>query len=300
MADQYEDDERRWRGTDRGNEWDDRSRFGGSYNRGYGRQMDNENLRGNPTYQGRSFNRQWYDQDRWDRVGQGEWDYEGPYYNRGVFNDWEMERDYSQDEPHEYSGRGYGYGRDFNRSMGRDYGRGSFNRDRRGFFDPLNRGWRSRDANLEYFGRSYGSRGYSLNWEMEDDWDEEEAEPTYVSYQEWWLVPGPFTGVGPRGYQRSDERILEDVNERLTEHGQIDASDVEVQVQNGEVSLRGTVENRRAKRLAEDIIDDIPGVNDIHNQLRVRQPENRMGPRSEAGQGQQGRQGREGQEVTSG
>jgi hypothetical protein len=237
--------------------------------------MDDENRRGAPQYRGRSFNRQWYDQDRWDHVGQGEWDYEGPYYNRGVFNDWEMERDYSQDEPHEYSGRGYGYGRDLGRSMGRDYGRGSFNPDRGSFFDPVDRGWRGRDVDFDDFGRSARNRGYNRNWELEDDWDEE-AEPIYMSYQEGWLVPGPFTGVGPRGYQRSDERILEDVSERLTRHGQIDASDVEVEVQNGEVALRGMVENRRAKRLAEDILDDIPGVNDIHNQLRVRQAESRM------------------------
>jgi hypothetical protein len=267
--------------------------------------MDDENRWDTPRYRGRSFNRQWNGEDRWDRVGQGEWDYQGPYYNRGVFNDWELERDYGQDVSHEYSSRGYGYGRDFDRNTGRDYGRGSFTRDRGGFFDALDRGGRGRDANIEYSGRSAGSRGYRQNWEIEDDWDEE-AEPTYVSYQEWWIIPGPFTGVGPRGYQRSDERIFEDINERLTQHGQIDASDIEVEVHNGEVTLRGAVDNRRTKRLAEDIIDDIPGVNDIYNQLRVRQTENRMAGtgkeqrRQESGavQGQQGSS--EGQEGTSG
>jgi osmotically-inducible protein OsmY len=48
---------------------------------------------------------------------------------------------------------------------------------------------------------------------------------------------GPYAGRGPKGYQRSDQRVLEDVNDRLTEHPEIDANDIEVQVQNCEVTL---------------------------------------------------------------
>jgi len=86
-----------------------------------------------------------------------------------------------------------------------------------------------------------------------------------------WFAPGPYTGRGPRGYQRSDGRIEEDICERLTQHGQLDASDVQVMVAQGEVTLTGMVESRQAKRLAEDILDSIAGVKDIHNQLRVQQ-----------------------------
>ena len=82
---------------------------------------------------------------------------------------------------------------------------------------------------------------------------------------------GPYTGRGPKGYQRSDQRIREDVCEVLTEHPAIDPSEVEVEVQNGEVTLRGTVEDRRQKRLVEDVLEEIPGVRDVHNQLRVQQ-----------------------------
>ncbi len=39
---------------------------------------------------------------------------------------------------------------------------------------------------------------------------------------------GPHAGRGPKGYRRSDDRIREDVNERLTEHPQIDATEIEV------------------------------------------------------------------------
>lgn len=80
---------------------------------------------------------------------------------------------------------------------------------------------------------------------------------------------GPYTGRGPRGYRRSDDRIFEDVCEALTEHGDIDAGEIEVAVQNGEVTLTGTVADRRQKRLAEDIVESCSGVQDVHNQLRV-------------------------------
>ena len=83
-----------------------------------------------------------------------------------------------------------------------------------------------------------------------------------------WMA-GPHSGRGPQGYQRSDARIEEDVCEHLTHHGMLDATGIQVQVENGEVTLTGTVESRQAKRLAEDILDSISGVRDIHNQLRV-------------------------------
>lgn len=100
----------------------------------------------------------------------------------------------------------------------------------------------------------YGSRGYARDY-------------GYRSEGRW--VEGPQTGRGPRGYQRSDERIHEEVCERLTQHGQIDASDIEIEVQQGEVTLTGTVTDRRAKRLAEDVAESVMGVKDVHNRLRL-------------------------------
>ncbi|HEY3172287.1 MAG TPA: BON domain-containing protein [Thermoanaerobaculia bacterium] len=81
-------------------------------------------------------------------------------------------------------------------------------------------------------------------------------------------IRGPFTGRGPKGYVRRDERIWEEVNERLEEDGEIDATDVSVQVDKGEVTLEGKVDNRRAKRLAEDLAESVRGVRDVHNRLR--------------------------------
>lgn len=80
---------------------------------------------------------------------------------------------------------------------------------------------------------------------------------------------GPYTGVGPKGYKRSDDRIREDVCELLARHGQLDASNIEVTVQDGEVTLTGFVDSRWAKREAEDVADEASGVRDVHNQIRV-------------------------------
>jgi hypothetical protein len=80
---------------------------------------------------------------------------------------------------------------------------------------------------------------------------------------------GPYTGRGPKGYQRSDDRIREDVCERLANHGWIDASDMDIEVKDGEVTLKGSVNERNQKRMAEDAIEDVPGVTEIHNEVRV-------------------------------
>ncbi len=81
---------------------------------------------------------------------------------------------------------------------------------------------------------------------------------------------GRYTGVGPRGYQRSDERIFEDVNDRLTWHGELDATDIVVDVEDGVVTLAGEVNSRREKRIAEDTAESVPGVWDVDNRLRVK------------------------------
>ena len=79
-------------------------------------------------------------------------------------------------------------------------------------------------------------------------------------------------GRGPRGYVRSDERINEDVHDRLTEDWVLDASDIAVSVSGGEVTMDGTVASRQDKRRAEDIVDGISGVTHVQNNLRVKPP----------------------------
>lgn len=109
-----------------------------------------------------------------------------------------------------------------------------------------------------------------------------------------YVARGEHAGKGPKGYQRSDERIREEVSDQLSDHGEIDASDIEVKVQGGEVTLSGTVMDRRQKRLAEDCAENVRGVRDVHNQLRVQQGQGNVG--GIMGEQMQGRGTRSGQE----
>jgi len=80
---------------------------------------------------------------------------------------------------------------------------------------------------------------------------------------------GSYAGRGPRGYKRSDERIREDINDRLTDHAHLDATEIEVSVSDGNVTLSGSVDSRNAKRLAEDLAESVTGVRDVDNNIRV-------------------------------
>ncbi len=74
---------------------------------------------------------------------------------------------------------------------------------------------------------------------------------------------------GPSNVERQDKRVYEDVCQRLADDDRIDASEIEVSVANGEVSLSGKVRSRMAKRRAAFVIEDILGVKDVHNAIRV-------------------------------
>ncbi|MGH9945797.1 MAG: BON domain-containing protein [Pyrinomonadaceae bacterium] len=76
-------------------------------------------------------------------------------------------------------------------------------------------------------------------------------------------------GKGPRNYTRSDDRIREDVNDELADSWTLDATNIEVMVNDGEVVLTGTVENRSDKRTAEDTAEDVRGVKHVENRLRI-------------------------------
>ncbi|WP_042878048.1 BON domain-containing protein [Cupriavidus necator] len=78
--------------------------------------------------------------------------------------------------------------------------------------------------------------------------------------------------IGPKGYQRSDERIREEICERLAHARHVDVRDVEVEVQSGVVRLTGNVQDRREKYCIEEIADDVFGVREIHNALRLGSP----------------------------
>jgi osmotically-inducible protein OsmY len=75
--------------------------------------------------------------------------------------------------------------------------------------------------------------------------------------------------TGPKGYTRSDDRLREDISERLMMADSIDSSEVTVSVKDCKVTLEGTVPNRHMKHAIEDLVDAAPGVQDIDNRIRV-------------------------------
>lgn len=79
---------------------------------------------------------------------------------------------------------------------------------------------------------------------------------------------GAFRGVPPKGYRR-DERIHDAVCAQLTDDDEVDATEVEVRVDDGVVFLRGRVGDRAQKRRAEVIAERARGVEDVMNELRI-------------------------------
>lgn len=76
-------------------------------------------------------------------------------------------------------------------------------------------------------------------------------------------------GRMPRNYRRSDERVREDICERLAADARIDATEVTVEVRGGRVMLEGTVPERRMKYLIEDTAAACLGANDVENRIAV-------------------------------
>jgi len=163
----------------------------------------------------------------------------------------------------------------------RDTFRDTTDRDhdgRRGFAE-----WQDNDRSRDRFGsardiapasgtaRDYGDRPYVDRTSYSDD--------RYSSARWNQAAPatGQYAGRGPRGYKRGDERIREDVCDRLTDESRIDASDIDVTVADGEVTLAGSVRSREEKRFAEDLIERISGVRDVNNHLKVKSADEVIG-----------------------
>ena len=156
-------------------------------------------------------------------------------------------------EPRDF-GRGYGQNRQRVGDYGRDWeSERSYNEPEYspGLGEP---GWRAQGSGggqRGYYGQgSYGQGSYGQGWSGQSR-------------------TGQHAGKGPKGYHRSDERIREEISDELTDHPDIDASEIEIEVKDGEVTLTGTVDSREAKRTTEDIAEQSSGVTHVSNQLRV-------------------------------
>lgn len=75
---------------------------------------------------------------------------------------------------------------------------------------------------------------------------------------------------GPKGYQRSDQRMREDICDELMRTRHVDSSEVTVEVAAAKAILEGTVPERWMKHAIEDLADHCPGVQDVENRICVK------------------------------
>lgn len=254
------------RGRERWGEWDEdelqqeRGRFAGGpdYDRDWGGRgrsdYDDEygrfrGIRSLGRGQGGGFDE--YDED--DATGfRGNWRREGRYMSNRGGRDWGEGNRMSGDSSRFGEGGRFEGGR--SAEGGRGWGEGR-------------RDWGSMEPDEMRWGRQQGLYGSS---EYGGYLSSQRAQSDFQSH----------VGKGPKGWQRSDERIREELNEALARHPEIDASDVEVRVQGGEITLTGTVPNRRAKRLVEDVAERVFGAKDVQNNVRVKaESQERFGER---------------------
>ena len=128
------------------------------------------------------------------------------------------------------------------------------------------------DEERPYADRPFpGEYGYEPQRRVDRPWTRRryEEEHSWRRPSSWYGGAGPYRGVGPKGYVRSDERIREHVCDALTDDPHLNAADIEVEVRDGEVTLSGSVDSRGAKRHAEDLALQASGVRDVQNDLRV-------------------------------
>lgn len=78
-----------------------------------------------------------------------------------------------------------------------------------------------------------------------------------------------YYGRGPKNYQRSQSRIEEEACELLSQNRELDASEISVKVEYRCLYLSGEVNSRHAKRLAEYLVEDISGIDDVQNQIKI-------------------------------
>jgi len=187
------------------------------------------------------------------------------YYDRGSYYR-PVTRDALGDRGNALSESGYAdrsYGGYADRAFAGTYDRGGWDRDDRAYGPGRFEAWRDRPdpgyRSDAWRGMNYPSTPTYGNRDM--PWSREEQEAR------------SYAGRGPRGYQRSDARINEDVCDRLCDSAEVDARNIDVTVSGGEVTLNGSVADRDQKRRAEDLIEHLSGVRDVRNNLRVTRAE---------------------------
>lgn len=179
--------------------------------------------------------------------------------------------------------------------QGNDYDRNSWKRENQ---------YMGGSYGSNYGNRNYGSEGYgNMNWGNRSEnmyggnrgmyGNRSDRERRNMQNRDWWdrtrdevsswfgdedaerrrdmdrRYEGGHRGKGPRNYHRSEDRIKEDICDRLTDDDMLDATDIDIEVHADEVILTGTVNNRMQKHRAEDLVESVSGVHNVENRLRV-------------------------------
>lgn len=249
---------------------DDRSDYGRDDGRGYARGFERDDDRdetryGRERYYGGPTGARGpaYARDYASHYGRGD----ERVYGRG-YDYVGDEREYRRDEER---GGGRGAQTDYGRTSSRFFGRGGGEYEARygrgyDYRGDEERGGRGYDDDDEERG---GGRSRGLLDRVSDEVASWFGDREAVRRRRLDEKRARRRGRGPKNYRRSDERIREDINDRLSDQDYLDASEIEVGVSGGEVTLSGTVETRYDKRLAEDIAESVSGVTHVQNNLRV-------------------------------
>lgn len=211
------------------------------------------------------------------------------FRNFGRTSDWRSEREYDRGEFGNYGGGFGNYDRDFgDREFG---GQGGRNQNRRGgewsSRSQENRGYpgegfgdRGDYSPMNRYGQDFGRQSFDGYGQSRNRQSENQGQFVNQGSRFGQPISGEYgssqgnlershAGVGPKNYKRSDERIKEDLCEMFSANPWLDASNTEVEVKQGVVTLTGTVGDRRARQLMEDIADDVPGVKDVECQIKL-------------------------------
>jgi len=134
------------------------------------------------------------------------------------------------------------------------------------------------DLNMRYYTDDYSDRYYRHD-ELENANDRPPVYPPEPPFKNndfyghrkknYNMPEGPHRGKGPKNYNRSIERIKEDASDRLMDDSLVDASNIDLSVKNGELILSGTVDTRFEKRRAEILVENVSGVRNVQNNLRI-------------------------------
>lgn len=79
-----------------------------------------------------------------------------------------------------------------------------------------------------------------------------------------------YQGRGPKGWKRSDERIKDEVCSALKHSLEVDASELEVDVKDHCVYMKGSLPTKGMRIVAEDLVGSVPGVEDVFTQIKIK------------------------------